>query len=212
MNMNVEVRNLKGDVVNKTFELPETIFGVAMNNDVVHQVLRALERQKLFPTAHTKTRGEVRGGGRKPWKQKGTGRARHGSTRSPIWAGGGITFGPRNERNFSLKVNKKVRRKALMMVLSQSLRDEEFTFVDALTFDEAKTKTAIAALENLGLAGRKVLVVHAKKNENVTKSFRNIPGTQTVLANSLNVEDVLKYDAILADIDSVQVIADTYKV
>lgn len=212
MNMNVEVRNLKGDVVNKTFELPENIFGVAMNNDVVHQVLRALERQKLFPTAHTKTRGEVRGGGRKPWRQKGTGRARHGSSRSPIWAGGGVTFGPRNERNFSIKVNKKVRRKALMMVLSQSLRDEELTFVDALTFDEAKTKTAVAALENLGLAGRKVLVVHAKKNENVTKSFRNIPGIQTVLADSLNVEDVLKYDAILADIDSVQVIADTYKV
>lgn len=212
MNMNVEVRNLKGDVVNKTFELPENIFGVAMNNDVVHQVLRALERQKLFPTAHTKTRGEVRGGGRKPWRQKGTGRARHGSSRSPIWAGGGVTFGPRNERNFSIKVNKKVRRKALMMVLSQSLRDEELTFVDALTFDEAKTKTAVAALENLGLAGRKVLVVHAKKNENVTKSFRNIPGTQTVLADSLNVEDVLKYDAILADTDSVQVIADTYKV
>jgi large subunit ribosomal protein L4 len=212
MNMNVEVRNLKGDVVNKTFELPENIFGVAMNNDVVHQVLRALERQKLFPTAHTKTRGEVRGGGRKPWRQKGTGRARHGSSRSPIWAGGGVTFGPRNERNFSIKVNKKVRRKALMMLLSQSLRDEELTFVDALTFDGAKTKTAVAALENLGLAGRKVLVVLSKKDENVTKSFRNIPGTQTVLADSLNVEDVLKYDAILADIDSVQVIADTYKV
>jgi large subunit ribosomal protein L4 len=212
MSMNIQIRNLKGDVVDKSFELPKNIFGVEMNQDIVHQVLRALERQKLFPTAHVKTRGEVRGGGRKPWKQKGTGRARHGSIRSPLWAGGGITFGPRNERNFLIKVNKKVRRKALMMVLSQSLRDDEITFVDQLTFDTIKTKDAIQALTNLGLSQRKVLIVLPEKNENVMKSFRNLPGIKIILANSLNVEDVLKYDSMLADIKSVQVISDTYKI
>ena len=129
--------------------LPETVFGVTWNPNLVHEVVVGMQANARTSTAHTKDRGEVRGGGKKPWKQKGTGRARHGSSRSPIWTGGGITFGPRSEKDYSVKINKKVRAKALATVLSKKLADQEILFVDSLIMTEPKTKDAKAVLTAL---------------------------------------------------------------
>src|SRR3954468_2503145 len=129
--MKSDIYNIQGKKAG-TIELPESVFGVAWNDSLMHQVVTSMNSNSRTNVAHTKTRGEVRGGGKKPWKQKGTGRARHGSTRSPIWVGGGVAHGPRNDQNFSRKINKKVRAKALLTVLSRKYKDGEILFVDSL--------------------------------------------------------------------------------
>ena len=141
------IYNQKAEETGK-ISLPENIFGVSWNSDLVHQVVTSQMSNKRVGTAHTKDRSEVRGGGRKPWKQKGTGQARHGSSRSPIWVGGGVTHGPRNEKNYNRKVNKKMAVKALFTVLSKKLKDGEVYFIDAINLPAIKTKSAMAILNS----------------------------------------------------------------
>lgn len=177
------IYNQKGQESGK-INLPESIFGVAWNADLVHQVVTSMMSSARHPIAHTKTRGEVSGGGKKPWQQKGTGRARHGSTRSPIWVGGGIAHGPRNDKNFDRKVNKKAKAKALYTILSKKLRDGEILFVDSLKFDKPKTQEAkdtlisfskIKGFEKLSTKPKNVAVIAVdKKYPELTKSFQNL--------------------------------------
>ena len=187
--------------------LPESVFGVSWNADLVHEVVVSMQSNARGGNAHTKDRSEVRGGGRKPWKQKGTGRARHGSRRSPIWTGGGVTFGPRNEKDFSKKINKKVRAKALASTLSKKFADGEMIFVDALAFEAPKTaeaKAAVAALakgsgvEELATKRKNAaLVVLSKRDENTEKSFRNFGNFEVAQAKDINPVDLLTYKYVV---------------
>lgn len=198
-------------------DLPDRVFNVDVNQDVVHRALVAHTANRRQAIAHTKTRGEVRGGGTKPWKQKGTGRARHGSIRSPIWVGGGVTFGPRNEINFKLKINKKEKQKALFMVLSSKARDKEMAVVDNLVLAKPKTKKMMEVLEGISSSVfqnkrlRKTLVVVPKENSGVALSARNIPAAKVVWPDSLNVYDLLTYKYLIMPKDAVSIIDQTYK-
>jgi large subunit ribosomal protein L4 len=193
--------------------LPETVFGVAWNPDLVHEVVVGMQANARANTAHTKDRSEVRGGGKKPWKQKGTGRARHGSRRSPIWTGGGVTFGPRNERDYSVKINKKVKAKALASVLSKKLADNEVFFVDSLAMEEPKTKDAKAVVAALAkgtgveslVTKRKnaAIVVLAERSLATEKSFRNFGNMEVVMAKDVNPVELLTYKyVVVADAKS----------
>jgi large subunit ribosomal protein L4 len=187
--------------------LPESVFGVAWHPDLVHEVVVGMQANARAGTAHTKDRSEVRGGGRKPWKQKGTGRARHGSRRSPIWTGGGVTFGPRNEKIFSVKINKKVKAKALASVLSKKLADNEVFFVDSLAMEGPKTKDAkaiIAALaKGIGaealVTKRKnaAIVVLADRNPATEKSFQNFGNMEVIMAKDINPVELLTYKYVV---------------
>lgn len=193
--MEATVYSVSGKSAGK-INLPESIFGVSWNADLVHQVATSMASSARKPVAHTKTRGEVRGGGKKPWQQKGTGRARHGSTRSPIWVGGGVAHGPRNEKNFERTVSKKMKAKALYTVLSQKLRDGEILFVDSLGLKAPKTKEAVGVLKNLSaiegfekLSTKKknaALFALSGKSEAVEKSLRNIGSVEVAEARNLN--------------------------
>jgi large subunit ribosomal protein L4 len=187
--------------------LPESVFGVAWNADLVHEVVVGMQANSRAGTAHTKDRSEVRGGGAKPWKQKGTGRARHGSRRSPIWTGGGVTFGPRNEKIFSVKINKKVKAKALACVLSKKLADNEVFFVDSLAMEEPKTKDAKAVIAALAkgtgtesLATKRknaAIVVLADRSLATEKSFRNFGNMEVVMAKDINPVELLTYKYVV---------------
>jgi len=200
--MKTDIYDIKGSKVGD-IELPAEIFEQELNNDLVHQVVVSMMSNQRQNTAHTKDRSEVRGGGRKPWKQKGTGRARHGSRRSPIWVGGGITFGPRNERNFKKKINKKMKNNALFQVLSQKLRDGEIIFVESLSFEEPKTKLAKSFLESISkitgfdriLSKKKnsALIVNTELNQNNIKSFGNFSNVKTEELRKINPLDLLNY-------------------
>ena len=187
--------------------LPEKVFGVAWNADLVHDVVVSMQGNARTNTAHTKFRGEVRGGGKKPWKQKGTGRARHGSTRSPIWSGGGVAHGPRTERDYSRKINKNTRAKALSTVLSQKFAHEAIVFVEALSFGTPKAKEAHATLKALSaLAGKTdlatkkrnaVLVLLPERDENAELSFRNFGNVAVVQIKDVNPVDLLTYKYVV---------------
>lgn len=217
----VTVYNQEGKKVSEV-ELNPAVFGVEVKPEVVHHavvVQRANSRQVL---AHAKDRSEVRGGGRKPWKQKGTGRARHGSSRSPIWRGGGVTFGPTSDRNFSLKINKKAKKKALLMGLSDKAASNNIVLLDKLTLSEAKTKKVFEVLQNLGLRNKpktkkdakvkeqNVLVVLPKQDKTIRQAAKNITKLNTVTANSLNIVDVLKGQKIVMLLDSVKEVENTF--
>jgi large subunit ribosomal protein L4 len=190
-----------------TFALPKSVFGVKWNADLVHQVIVSMMSNARAGTAHTKDRSEVSGGGKKPWKQKGTGRARHGSSRSPIWVGGGVAHGPRTEKDYSKKINKKMRVKALFTVLSKKFALGKVLFVDSLSFTEKKTKTALetlltlATIEGFEKLGNKkattLLLVIPEKNEIIEKSFANLPGVTLVLARELSAQIAMKFSHIL---------------
>jgi len=201
--MKYPVYNNQGEQV-KEIELSKRLFGKVIKPEVIHQVVVAQEANSRQVLAHTKTRAEVRGGGKKPWRQKGTGRARHGSTRSPIWVGGGVTFGPRSERNFSLKVNKKQKQAALAMCLSDKAANKSLAVFDALVNASGKTKDLNAWLKTIkskidGLkAGKKFLLVMDAKDISLTKASKNLKNTYTISAKSLNCVDLLKYDMVLA--------------
>lgn len=210
MNAKIYSRDGKetGDVT-----LPESVFGVNWNADLVHEVVIGMQANARAATAHTKDRGEVRGGGKKPWKQKGTGRARHGSRRSPIWSGGGVAHGPSSEKDFSVKINKKVRAKALATVLSKKFTDNEVIFVDSLAMEEPKTKdakTIIAALAkasgNDSLATKRkntALVVLAERSLAIEKSFRNFGNIEVMQAKDINPVELLTYKyVVVADAKS----------
>lgn len=191
-------------------KLPESVFGVELVDDLVHQVVVAQMANSRQVLADTKDKGEVRGGGRKPWKQKGTGRARHGSSRSPIWKGGGVTFGPTTERNFSKRINKKMKVKALFMVLSGKLKDEEIIVVDDLKIDKTSTKKMKDIFNNLPIQG-KVLLSLDKRNENILNSVKNIPEVSVLASNSLNVVDLLKNKMMVIDKKGIERIIEVYK-
>ncbi len=204
--MKTTIYNTKGTKVGE-IDLPEELFGLEMNESLVHQVYVSMMSNKRVNIAHTKDRSEVRGGGKKPWKQKGTGRARVGSNRSPIWIGGGITFGPRNEKNFKKKINKKMKSKALFTVLSQKMRDGEVMFVDSLSFDAPKTKDAAAVLANLskvqgfeGLANKtnnRAYIATTAEDTNARKSFGNFSNVHVDEFRKLNIVDLLTYKYVV---------------
>jgi large subunit ribosomal protein L4 len=187
--------------------LSEKVFGAAWNADLVHEVVTSMQGNARANTAHAKFRGEVRGGGKKPWRQKGTGRARHGSTRSPIWAGGGVAHGPRTERDYTRKINKNVRAKALATVLSQKFADGKVLFVDALSFETPKTKDARAFISALSTVKgaedlrtkrtNAALIVLQGRAEDAELSFRNMGNTHVVAAKDVNPVDVLTYKYVV---------------
>lgn len=208
--MKIQVVTAAG-VKKEQYELPSDIFEVSANESLIHQVYRHLVLNQLYPVAHTKDRSEVRGGGKKPWKQKGTGRARHGSTRSPIWRTGGITFGPTSSRNFAVSINKKMKKKALFMTLSARVADNKFVLLDDFALNSIKTKNAVSILNNLDLENKKTLIIAPREDKYTEKSFANIPSVSFIYADSLNVADVLKSDTILTSIASIETIKNTYK-
>lgn len=208
--MNTKVINQKGKEVG-TMELPSELFEVMFKADVVQHALLAQRANARQTIAHTKGRGEVRGGGKKPWKQKGTGRARHASIRSPIWKGGGVAFGPTKERNFEQKINKKTFRKALAMVLSSKLNDGELTIMDRMTFTEPKTKEAVGIFKAMNLGRGKVLVVTPAKDRNAERAIRNLPNAAVISADSLNVHDLLQKKFLVVLQDAVAVMQGIYK-
>ncbi|MDO8579501.1 MAG: 50S ribosomal protein L4 [bacterium] len=211
------IYNLKGASTG-TISLPEKVFGLSWNADLVHQVMHSMMSSARQPIAHTKTRGEVRGGGKKPWRQKGTGRARHGSTRSPLWIGGGVAHGPRKDKNYDRKINKTMKTKAFMTLLSKKWKDGEVLFVDSFSFSSPKTteaKTALVSLaKNVGFEKlstkpkNAVFIALAKKDINVEKSFRNIGSVALDETRNLNLLDVLNHKFIIIEdpIESMKVL------
>jgi len=192
---------MKGEQVGD-LELSETVFGAPVNEGLVHQaVVRYLANQRQG-TASTKTRGEVSGGGRKPWRQKGTGRARQGSIRAPQWVGGGTVFGPK-PRDYRQAMPKKARRAALRSALSSKVASGELLVLDELTFEEPKTKKMVEVLQNLKAAGASALVVTGELDRNVILSARNIPGVGTTRAGDLNVYDVVAHARLIATKDAI---------
>lgn len=203
----VNVYNMQGEVVEQ-IELSENIFGVEINEHVVYEVVKNQLANKRQGTQSTKTRAEVRGGGRKPWKQKGTGRARAGSTNSPIFVGGGVAFGPK-PRDYSYKVPKKVKRLALKSVLTSKVQENEIIIIDHLDFNSPKTKDMVNLLARLN-ADKKALIVMDEKNINVIKSSKNIPHVETALVNTINVYDILKYNSFIITKDAVRKVEEVY--
>ena len=208
--MEAIVYNQKGEKLNAV-NLPESVFGLKMNPDLVYQVAvtQAANRRRI--TAHTKDRGEVSGGGKKPWRQKGTGRSRHGSNRSPIWRHGGVVFGPRNDKVYGGKINKKMRRKALAMVLSAKASGGMMVLVDKIEFDVPKTKVMAQMLEaikkvNENFKTGKVLVALPEFEKNAVLSGRNIPGAEMIEAAKLNTLDLLNAKCLLLPSAAVKVV------
>lgn len=190
-----------------TIALPEAVFSAPWNADLVHEVVVSMQSNARAGTAHTKGRGDVRGGGKKPWKQKGTGRARHGSSRSPIWSGGGVSHGPRNDKDYTRKINKNVRAKALACVLSEKFAQGELTFVDTLAFTEPKAAAAKAVIAALGaiegkstLATKRknaALIVLTERDLNAELSFRNFGNIEVVQVKDVNPIELLTYKHVI---------------
>ena len=202
----VSVLNMEGSEVGK-MKLNDAIFGVEINEHLVHQAVVAQLANNRQGTQKAKTRSEVRGGGRKPWRQKGTGHARQGSIRSPQWTGGGVVFAP-TPRDYSKKMNKKEKRIALKSVLTSRVNDGKFIVVDELKFDEPKTKEFAKVMDNL--KAEKALVVLNDNDTNVVKSAANIPTVKTASTNTINVYDILKYDTVIVTQDAVKTIEEVY--
>jgi large subunit ribosomal protein L4 len=212
--MTADIINLKNEVVG-TIDLPQRVFGAKWNEALVKQVLTAQGANARSPWAHARDRSEVAGSGKKPWRQKGTGRARHGMTSSPIWVGGGKAHGPRNDRDYSQKVNKKMKQAALFAVLSQKFRDGEVKIMETLTVEAPKTALMASALR--GVLGMKkgakrydALLVPAGTNAIVARAASNLQKAKTVTAASLNVYDILNHANILLEQESVAVIEKHY--
>lgn len=207
--IHIDIVDKKGKKAD-TMSVPVEIFGVEGNDALVHQVYTIKRSNQRRPYAHTKTRADVRGGGQKPWRQKGTGRARHGSRRSPIWVGGGITFGPRSERNFAKKVNTKMNRKAIAVVLSSKVRDKTVTVVDSLEFENPSTKQAVALLDALKKNNQSSIVFGTKQDNNFIKSFRNIQRIKPQSVNRINIVDLLHHKNCIFSQAGLQILIDTY--
>ena len=203
---NVSVYNMEGKEVG-TMELNDAVFGVEVNEHLVHMAVVAQLANKRQGTQKAKTRSEVSGGGRKPWRQKGTGHARQGSTRSPQWTGGGMVFAP-TPRDYTITLNKKEKRAALKSALTSRVNENKFVVVDELKFDEIKTKNFKAVMNNLKVS--KALVVLADNDQNTVLSARNIPEVKTSLVNAINVYDILKYNTVVATKAAVASIEEVY--
>jgi len=206
--MKVKVFNNEGKAV-KDIVLNPDIFGIDVNPETVRQVVLAMQANKRFNFAHAKDRSEVRGGGAKPWKQKGTGRARHGSRRSPLWIGGGVTFGPSKDRNFSQKINKKMKRTALFMVLSDRAVDNSLKIIDKLDLTEYKTKKILEIMKNFEIE-KSLLIVTDNFNSELIKSVSNIPKIDVIEARNINILEVIKYKDILVTENGLSVIDETF--
>lgn len=203
----VDLLNTQGEKIGEV-ELSDEIFGTEIRHDVMHRaVVNYLANQRLG-TASTLTRAEVSGGGRKPWRQKGTGRARHGSIRSPLWRKGGITFGPK-QRSFKYSLPKKIKRLALKSALSAKVADSELIVLDQLKFDTPKTKEMIKVLQNLKVQ-TKALIVLVEKDKGVEKSASNIPGVMTTYVNTLNVYDILNHDNLILTKEALERLEEVY--
>lgn len=202
----VSVYNMEGNQVGD-IELNDAVFGVEVNNHLVHMAVVNQLANNRQGTQSAKTRSEVSGGGRKPWKQKGTGHARQGSTRSPQWTGGGIVFAPK-PRDYSFKMNKKEKQLALKSVLTSRVQENKFIVVDEIKLEEAKTKKFAEVLNNLKVS--KALVVLNTNDANVVRSAKNIPTVKTALTNTINVFDILKYDTVVIDKAAVATIEEVY--
>lgn len=207
--MKYPVYNQEGEIVGDAI-LPKDIFEVKFNADLVHQIAVSLMANKRQVSAHTKNRGEVRGGGKKPWRQKGTGRARHGSIRSPLWRGGGITFGPRNEKVFEKDIPKKMRRKALFMILSQKAKDNQLIVLDKIQLEPAKTKEMARILEKLPCKKQNTLIALPDGDKKIFLAARNIKKTEIDEARNLNVLDLLNSKYLLLTKDSIKTIKETF--
>ena len=203
---NVSVYNMEGNEVG-TLELNDAVFGVNVNEHLVHLAVVSQLANKRQGTQKAKTRSEVSGGGRKPWKQKGTGHARQGSTRSPQWTGGGVVFAP-TPRDYTIKLNKKERKLALKSALTSRVNENKFIVVDELKFDEIKTKKFQNVLNNLKVS--RALVVVGDDSANSVKSARNIPAVKTAFVNTINVYDILKYNTVVATKTAVAAIEEVY--
>ena len=203
---NVSVYNMEGKEVG-SMELNDAIFGVEVNEHLVHMAVLQQLANKRQGTQKAKTRSEVSGGGRKPWRQKGTGHARQGSTRAPQWKGGGVVFAP-TPRDYSFKLNKKEKRAALKSALTTTVNENKFIVVDDLSLDEIKTKKMVSALKALN--AEKALVVLGGNNENVALSARNIPTVKVAYINTINVYDILKYNTLVVSKDAVAAIEEVY--
>lgn len=216
--MKVKMYNLEGKEAGQVL-LPDELFGLKWNPDLVHQIVVSETANRRKATARVKDRGQVRGGGRKPWQQKGLGRARHGSIRSPIWKGGGATFGPTAEKSYSKKINKKMKRKALLISLSQKLRDNEILVLDKLEFREGKTKEAFGALQSLSKnknfvklqeKGTSKLFLLPRPDPNTERAVRNIPRTRIIEARNLNILDLLNYQYVLLPKGGIKVLKEAF--
>ena len=202
----VSVLNMEGNEGEK-LNLNDSIFGVEINEHLVHLAVVSQLANNRQGTQSAKTRSEVRGGGRKPWRQKGTGHARQGSIRAPQWTGGGVVFAPK-PREYSKKLNKKERRLALKSALTSRVNENKFIVVDEFKFDEVKTKNVANMLNNLNV--KKALVIMGDKNDNLILSARNIPGVKTALTSTINVYDILKYDTVVVSKEAVANIEEVY--
>ncbi|HTM69238.1 MAG TPA: 50S ribosomal protein L4 [Candidatus Binatia bacterium] len=191
----VKLYSVEGKAVGEK-ELAPSVFGVAVNPHVVHEVMVGLAANGRQSLAHTKTKGEVRGGGKKPWKQKGTGRARQGSTRNPQWVGGGVAFGPRSERDYTKKINAKTKRKALCMALSDKVADEKLVLVESLGAKNGKTKEINTVLGKLPVKG-KLMLVAAGKDEMLARSTRNLKNVNLVNVGSVNMNDIIRAEYVV---------------
>ncbi|MCK4745012.1 50S ribosomal protein L4 [Candidatus Parcubacteria bacterium] len=228
MSIVVKKYNQQLDEIGKQ-ELNSAVFGVKAKPALIKQVVVAQQANSRQVLAHAKDRSEVRGGGKKPWKQKGTGRARAGSSRSPIWIGGGVTFGPTKERNFSLKINKKMKKKALFMCLSDKVKNEKIILFDKIELEKIQTKKIVEILKKIDAKiisskieksdekknrskKRKdsVLLILTDKSENIVKSTRNIPNIKTIKSDCLNVVEVLKYKYLIITVNAVKEIEKVY--
>lgn len=213
----VNVYNIKAEKVGEENLNPD-IFEIVPKPEVIQQALLSQMANSRKVLAHTKGRSDVRGGGKKPWKQKGTGRARHGSIRSPLWIGGGVTFGPTNERNFSVKINKKMKKKALNMVLSDKVANEKFILLDNLEIKEGKAKEVVNLVHNFceklqnDKKNFKVLITYAGKAENIIKAGRNVKKVRIIGVNNLNIKDLLDYEYIILPREGLAIIETLYSI
>lgn len=219
MAINVNIYNQNGEIVGDK-KLVNKVFAVKANHDLIHQAMVAQMSNERQVLAHTKDRSEVSGGGKKPWKQKGTGRARSGSSRSPIWIGGGVTFGPRSDRNFKKDINKKMKQKAMLMVLSDKIENQKIVVLDKIEMPEFKTKTFGAVLKNFEgkvltikegeSKKRSVLVINDTKDDKVKFSGRNLAGTKVIGLNNINIFDLLKYRDLIITAAAVEKLEKQY--
>ncbi len=214
--MKKELFNLKNEKVGE-IDLPDAVFGAPWREALVSQVVNAYLANKRIPWAHAKSRGEVRGGGRKPWRQKGTGRARHGSIRSPLWKGGGKAHGPTKERNYSQKINKKMKRTALFSVLSKKLKDGEMRFFDTLEIEAPKTKVLAGLLRNLTEMKKNskkydVLFVPNSGNKKISRASSNLQKTEVLNPESLNVYEIMRHKNVFIDQKAIPTIEKHYRI
>ncbi len=207
--MKIDIYNQNGEVTGSAV-LPKEIFDVKFNADLVHQVSVSMSANSRQVSAHAKTRSEVSGGGKKPWRQKGTGRARHGSIRSPLWKGGGVTHGPRNDRIFEREIPKKMRRKALLMVLSQKAADKQLVVLDTLELEKGKTKEMAKSLVKLPCANQATLLALPNYDKKIFLATRNIKKTSIEDARNLNVLQLLNHKYLLLTKESIKTIEKTF--